>query len=389
MYFNAHSELYLKIPRRRLRALVFCLLVFLSLGESFSTKARLASFSTASASSVIRNGGDIENSGLIKSALKDESATDFIKRLLPRESINRSRLIEYSSRQGIEIAPHRIEIIGKESSIAVHWKLTDSKEAQEYVDSIRIQNLDLGQFLVNEEKFLLKPTAGIASDLMRVEEILSLKMARHKDNWQLARALRTDPYPREKGGVFLLSLMYSLYFSRPHSRCLEAELMLSQSLKLAKTKLLDISRCENGKIEVIVQRDQNHPRLELNWVDGVTDQLLAAEFSESGGVLRRIIYEFDSWGLKKILIRDSSGRHQVFTTQFGGGNMVTPEMLMEFRTRYDLIDKLRNAGSDWGLTCVNGCHQEIIAHLAQPRQNIARQEPRLRRPASARKKIPH
>ena len=367
-----------------MRDRIFFFLIFLSLGESLLTKSSLARFSIASASSVIHN---IGNTGLIKSAVKDESATDFIKRLLPQESINRSRLMEYSSRQGIEKAPHRIEINGRESAIEVHWRLTSSKDAQEYVDSIQIQNLDLGQFLINEEKFSLTPTAGIASDLVRVEEILSLKKARYSENIGLARVLRTDPYPREKGGVFLLSVMYSLYFSQPHSRCLEAELMLSQSLKLAQTKLLDIPRCENGKVEVIVQRDKNHPRLELNWIDGVTDQLLAVEFSESQGILRRITYEFDSWGLKNILIRDSSGRHQIFTTQFGGGNMVTPEMLIEFRTRYDLLDKLRNAGSDWGLTCVNGCHQEIIAHLAQPRQSIARQGPKVRRPASTRKKI--
>ncbi|MBK9040311.1 MAG: hypothetical protein IPL83_14310 [Bdellovibrionales bacterium] len=384
MYFNAHSVLYLKISRKSVRERIFCFLIFLSAGEFLLTKASLARFSIASASSAIHN---IGNRGLIKSGVKDESAKDFIKRLLPQESINRSRLMEYSLLQGIEKAPHRIEIRGREAAIEVHWKLTNSKEAQEYVDSIQIQNLDLGLFLVNEEKFLLTPTAGIASDLMRVEEILSLKMARHSENSGLARALRADPYPREKGGVFLLSVMYSLYFSQPHSRCLEAELMLSQHLKLAKIKLLDIPRCEKGKLEVIVQRDKNHPRLELNWIDGVTDQLLAVEFSESKGVLRSMTYEFDSWGLKNILIRDSSGRHQIFTTQFGGSNMVTPEMLIEFRTRYDLLDKLRNAGSDWGLTCVNGCHQEIIAHLAQPRESIARQEPKVRRPASARKKI--
>lgn len=98
-------------------------------------------------------------------------------------------------------------------------------------------------------------------------------------------------------------------------------------------------------------------------------------------------YEFDSWGLKNILIRESSGKHQFFTTQFGGGNMVTPEMLIEFRTRYDLLDKLRNAGVIGALPASTAVIKKIIAHLAQQRENIARHEPKVRRPASARKKI--
>lgn len=364
-----------------MRVQILCFLIYLSIGEALLQNSSLARSSVSKATSVMHN------FGLIKSVVKSESATDFIKRLLPRESINRSRLMDYSSQQGIEKAPHRIEIREREAAIEVHWSLTGTKGAQEYVDLIRIQNLDSGQFLVNDENFFLTPTAGIASALIRVEEILSLKKARHTENNGLARALRADPYPREKGGVFLLSIMYSLYFSQPHSRCLEAELKLSQSLNLAKTELVDIPSCENGKVEVVVQRDKSHPLLELKWVDGVPDQLLAAESSESQGVLRRMTYEFDSWGLKNILVRDSSGRHQIFTTQFGGSNMVTPEMLVEFRTRYDLLEKIRNAGSDWGLTCVSGCHKEMIAHLAQKKERIARQEIRVRKPASARKKI--
>ncbi|MBK7844779.1 MAG: hypothetical protein IPJ71_14010 [Bdellovibrionales bacterium] len=382
MYFVILSVLFLKISWKNLNVKFFSLLISLSIGESLLQNNSLARPSVSKAPSVIHH-----NLGLLKSVVNGESATDFIKRLLPQESLNRSRLIDYSSQQGIERAPHRIEIRERESAIEVHWNLTGSKGAQEYVDAIRIQTLDSGQFLVNEEKFFLTPTAGIASDLIRVEEILSLKRARYTENNGLARKLRTDPYPREKGAVFLLSIMYSLYFSQPHSRCLEAELVLSQSLSLAKTVLVDIPSCESRKVEVVVQRDESHPRLELMWADGVADQLLAVESSESHGLLRRMTYEFDSWGLKNILIRDSSGKHQIFTTQFGGNNMVTPEMLVEFRTRYDLLEKLRNAGSDWGLTCVSGCHKEMIAHLAQKKEGIARQELRVRKPASARKKI--
>lgn len=318
-----------------------------------------------------------ESKGVALSSSK--AAESYIDDLLPFPSENREKLKRYLSRQGIELSP-RLVRVEKDKNVTVHWSLapmsamrTQIGDFPEYVDSIQIQDLSRGQFLINKKKWVLLPLISIETQIIQVESLLADESSRFAEGQWLERSQRLDPWPREKGGVFLLAIMYSLYLSQDQGPCKIAQSILKQLLLAGKDQLLELRRCDKENVELAVKTPVdstgNFMSLNLNWIGGEQERIVASEENLSTEIRgRRWIYYFDRGRLKEILFTDSTGQESVYTTDLASGPMVTQPMFNDFRLRYQMLERIRNAGAEWGFSCVQGCYQQLVSALIPPRQ---------------------
>lgn len=330
----------------------------------------------------------IENSTWAYKSRPGESFKAYLYRLLPKESRNRGRLYRYSRSQGVKWAPTNV-VQEDHLTYRVEWQL-DHPEASEksltYVDKIKVVSLSGGEFLINGQAFHMRPLSGIFRDLELVEGLLTpTKRSSLLGGSWLSRDQRLSPWPREKGAIHLLSLMYSLYFSQSEARCSVARMSLAHAMIGADAELQEIPRCDSKGVEVVVRERRMGPWLHLHWEEGREETMAAREVGSDGDRGREIEYIFNSLGLRGMSVRHPNGRTEKYSTEFGSRALVSPQMMMEFRRRYVLIERVRNAGSDWGFTCHSGCQKDIVAALAhkriiaKPRKGKSK---RSRRPAS-------
>ena len=316
-----------------------------------------------------------------------ESFKSYLHRLLPNSSSNRGRLFRYARNQGVKWAPLKVEQEDR-LTYRVTWQLDHPKasdNSKTYMDRIQVVSLTSGEFLINGKAFHIRPLSGVLRDLELVEGLLtpSKTSSLIGDSWQ-PRDRREDPWPREKGAIHLLPLMYSIYFSHPEARCSVARMALAHAMIGADAELHEIPRCDGKGVEVVVREQRMGPWLHLQWEEGHEETMAAREVSQDGVSGREIQYFFNSLGLKGMAVRHPGGRMKTYSTQFGSPSLVSPQMMMEFRRRYVLIERVRNAGSDWGFTCNNGCQKDLVASLANKRiiAKPRKKKYRRRRPAS-------
>ncbi|MCB0384639.1 MAG: hypothetical protein KDD43_04530, partial [Bdellovibrionales bacterium] len=283
----------------------------------------------------------------------------------------------FARHQGVKWSPEKIE--QRPGGVySVDWQLAfpeSDKEARRYSDRVKIVDLDSGEFLVNDKPFHIRPLSGVLRDLELIEGLLTPPKSNVIEEMWLARDQRQDPWPREKGSVHLLTLMYGLYFSQPQARCATAKMALAHAMIGADAELHEIPRCDKSGIEVVIREKRMGPWLHLLWKEGTDETMAAEEVGVDGSAGRKIQYEFNSLGLSRMSVRHPNGSREVFSTEFGAPSLVSPQMLLEFRRRYVLIERVRNSGADWGFTCNSGCQKDIVAALAdRPIKKVAKKK---------------
>ena len=314
---------------------------------------------------------------------KGETFKSYLIRLLPRESVNRRKIETYARDLGIRWAPESI-VRTNTDSYSVQWQLgfPDSEDQNKgYEDRSKIVDLNSGEFLVNDKPFHIRPLSGVLRDLELIEGLLTpARSSLIGDVW-LSRDQRQEPWPREKGSVHLLTLMYGLYFSQPQARCATAKMALAHAMIGADAELHEIPRCDTSGIEVVIKENRMGSWLRLLWKEGSEETMAAEEVRSDGRKGRKIQYEFNSLGLSRMSVSHPDGNREVFSTEFGSPSLVSPQMLLEFRRRYVLIERVRNSGADWGFTCNSGCQKDIVAALAdRPIKKVAKKRGKKLRP---------
>jgi len=316
---------------------------------------------------------------------RGESFKSYLYRLLPKESTNRTQIEKYARDQGVQWAPQKIVDDGH-GQFAVHWQLdfaNDHEGGATFVDQVKLVSLLSGEFVINHQPFHIRPLSGVLRDLEIVEGLLTPPPSSTTADLWMPRSLRQETWPREKGAVHLLTLIYSIYLAQPTARCESAKQALSHAMIGADAELREIPRCDQNGIEVVVREGLGGPWLRLNWYGHDRESMSVEELSEAGAVGRRIHYAFGDLGLRQLTVTHVNGRQEVYSTEFGRPKTVSKQMLMEFRRRYVLIERIRNSGAEWGFTCNTGCHDEIeVALRARPPTQYSRQQ---KRPTSPRR----
>lgn len=328
---------------------------------------------------------EVQNRFEIVYPKENESSRDYLLRLLPYKSENRLRLLNYLERHGITEAPRSLvwKNKAKTNLLLMNWSLVKDAAAQVFQDSLEIVSLEAGQFRINGQSVELSLLENIYDQLSRVESFLGPSNEHLHPSVLRARHQRQNPWPREKGGVFLLGLMYSLYFSLSSHRCLAAEIALGKVLLDLPKEIVDIPKCEDNGVELVLQADENRGSSHMRWLKRDPERITIEERSESGELNRETTYEFDNMGLQLVSIKWPWGKKSIFGTKLSSKNLISRSMLKNFRESYGVLEKLRNAGREWGFTCSQGCHQELVSSLVvQPKNSLASKRVITRTPSS-------